>query len=111
MTNIDTKNNKIIVGPKDALYVKKIILKDLNILGSLKNFDNPILIKIRSTGKLLRAKVNIKTSETEVEILEKEFGISPGQACVFYLKDNHGFRVLGGGWIKKNFIHLIHSLN
>ena len=101
VTNIDTKNNKIIVGPKDALYVKKIILKDLNILGSLKNFDNPILIKIRSTGKLLRAKVNIKTSETEVEILEKEFGISPGQACVFYLKDNQGFRVLGGGWINK----------
>ena len=59
------------------------------------------MIKIRSTGKLLRAKVNIKTSETEVEILEKEFGISPGQACVFYSKDDIGDKVLGGGWIDK----------
>ena len=24
---------------------------------------------------------------------------SPGQACVFYKKDNFGYKVLGGGWI------------
>ncbi len=36
-----------------------------------------------------------------VEILEKETGISPGQACVFYTKDKNGERVLGGGWIQK----------
>ncbi len=36
-----------------------------------------------------------------VEILEKETGISPGQACVFYLKDASGYKVLGGGWIDK----------
>ena len=27
--------------------------------------------------------------------------VSPGQACVFYSKDNLGERVLGGGWIEK----------
>ena len=37
------------------------------------------------------AKVNLKISED---------GISPGQACVFYKKDNFGLKVLGGGWIK-----------
>ena len=26
---------------------------------------------------------------------------SPGQACVFYLKDKLGDKVLGGGWISK----------
>ena len=30
-----------------------------------------------------------------VNLEEKEIGISPGQACVFYKKD----QVLGGGWI------------
>ena len=25
--------------------------------------------------------------------------VSPGQACVFYKKDNFGDKVLGGGWI------------
>jgi len=30
-----------------------------------------------------------------------EDGISPGQACVFYSKDQFGHKVLGGGWIKE----------
>ena len=30
-------------------------------------------------------------------------GISPGQACVFYSKDEVGDKVLGGGWIDKTF--------
>ena len=32
---------------------------------------------------------------------DKETGISPGQACVFYKKDQYGHKVLGGGWIKE----------
>ena len=37
------------------------------------------------------------------EILDKETGISPGQACVFYSSDEIGDKVLGGGWIYKTF--------
>ena len=33
--------------------------------------------------------------------LQEETGISPGQACVFYSKDEIGDKVLGGGWIHK----------
>jgi tRNA-specific 2-thiouridylase len=36
-----------------------------------------------------------------VDLKDSEDGISPGQACVFYNKDNLGFKVLGGGWIKE----------
>jgi len=32
---------------------------------------------------------------------ELETGISPGQACVFYSKNQFGDKVLGGGWIVK----------
>jgi len=32
---------------------------------------------------------------------ELETGISPGQACVFYTKNQLGDKVLGGGWIVK----------
>ena len=63
----------------------------------------PINIKVRSTGRLLKAKINIFETLAEVEILDKETGISPGQACVFYFKDNYGDKVLGGGWIHKTF--------
>ena len=35
------------------------------------------------------------------KFVENEYGISPGQACVFYSKDENGYKVLGGGWIEK----------
>jgi len=101
VVDINTDKNTITIGPKDSLIIKKILLRDLNILGSEKDFVNPIYIKVRSTGKLLKAKVNIKSNNAMVEILEEETGISPGQACVFYTKDENGEKVLGGGWIHK----------
>ena len=59
-----------------------------------------IYVKVRSTGKLLNAKINITDQNNAiVDLNEFEDGISPGQACVFYKKDNLGFKVLGGGWI------------
>ena len=73
----------------------------MNFLSDKKIFDKEIFIKVRSTGRLLKAKSIIKTDSAIIEILQDEKGISPGQACVFYYKDNFGERVLGGGWIDK----------
>ena len=101
--NINADNNTIVVGEKKNLEIKKIQLRDLNILASKKEFEKTIEIKVRSTGRLLKSKVNFKNNHAEVEILEKETGISPGQACVFYLKDDVGDKVLGGGWIDKTY--------
>ena len=103
MVNIDADKNTIIVGNKECLEVREIKLKDLNILGSKKEFDKIIKIKVRSTGRLLNAKINILDKTANVEIIDKETGISPGQACVFYSKDEVGDKVLGGGWIHKTF--------
>ena len=67
-----------------------------------KEFINNIFVKVRSTGKLLDAKVNFTNQDcAEVNLNLPEDGISPGQACVFYIKDNLGYRVLVGGWITK----------
>ena len=103
VVNIDAYNNTIIVGNKECLEVQKITLRDLNILGSKKEFDKTINIKVRSTGRLLRAKINLIETSAEVEILDIETGVSPGQACVFYSKDDVGDKVLGGGWIHKTY--------
>tara|TARA_B100001248_G_scaffold248798_1_gene221411 strand:+ start:352 stop:1479 length:1128 start_codon:yes stop_codon:yes gene_type:complete len=103
VVNIDADNNTIIVGSKECLEVKKIVLRDLNILGSKKELNEIINIKVRSTGRLLKAKINISKNSTDVEILEKETGVSPGQACVFYSKDEVGDKMLGGGWIQRTF--------
>ena len=103
VVNIDADKNTIVVGNKDCLEVKQIKLRDLNILGSKKEFNEKINIKVRSTGRLLKAKVNLLENSADVEILDQETGISPGQACVFYSKDEIGDKVLGGGWIHKTF--------
>ena len=99
--NIDADKNTIIVGPKESLIIQNIKLRDLNLLGSKKEFDEDIFIKVRSTGKLLKAKINFKDSAANVQIIDGETGISPGQACVFYSKDDNGDKLLGGGWIYK----------
>tara|TARA_B000000609_G_C24156860_1_gene341028 strand:- start:94 stop:1233 length:1140 start_codon:yes stop_codon:yes gene_type:complete len=101
--NIDAENNTVTVGNKENLEIKKIKLRDLNILASKKELDEIINIKVRSTGRLLKAKIKMIKNIAEVEILDKETGISPGQACVFYSKDDIGDKVLGGGWIDKTF--------
>ena len=100
---IDNDNNAIVVGQKDDLKINKIILRELNLLGSSEDFNKEIKIKVRSTGKLLRAKIKINSNKAEVDILDGENGVSPGQACVFYLSDDIGDKVLGGGWIDKTY--------
>ena len=101
--NIDADKNTVTVGNKECLEVKEIKLRELNILGSKEEFNNIINIKVRSTGKFLKAKINFLENSANVKILDKEKGISPGQACVFYSKDDLGDKVLGGGWIHKAY--------
>ena len=93
--NIDPKKNEIIVGPKIELLKKDIILRDLNLLVDKTDFDKEIFVKVRSTGKLIRSKLNIKDKFAHLNLFDDEFGISPGQACVFYSKDKFGDKVLG----------------
>ncbi len=101
--NIDAENNTIIVGSKKYLEIKELKLRDLNLLGTRKELEDIVLIKVRSTGRLLKAKLNIEKKFATVKILEGETGISPGQACVFYSKDDHGDKLIGGGWIHKTY--------
>ena len=103
VVNIKADNNTIIVGTKESLEIKKIELRNLNLLGKKDDFKKLIDIKVRSTGKLLKAKINFIEKNAIIDILDNETGISPGQACVFYSKDEFGDKVLGGGWIHKTF--------
>ena len=79
---------------------KKITLNNLNLLSNEKEFQNNVFVKVRSTGKLLAADINFNSNDVaEVNLKVSEDGISPGQACVFYRKDEIGHKMLGGGWI------------
>ena len=53
--------NEIIVGEKEHLIKTKINLKDLNIITNDQNdFTKELFVKVRSTGRLIKAKINIK---------------------------------------------------
>ena len=87
---------------KKHLVKTEINLKDLNIItNDNEDFEKELLVKVRSTGRLIKAKINIDNTSAIVNLLEEEHGIAPGQACVFYLKNQKGYKVLGGGWIKE----------
>ena len=100
--DINSEKNEIIVGLKENLKQKKVLLKNLNLLGNKYDFEKNVQVKVRSTGKLIKSKLLISDGVAKLSLLEDEYGISPGQACVFYSKDEFGYRVLGGGWVAKN---------
>ena len=101
VVNIDASQNKIIVGNREDLSIKKIYLKDLNLLSDVEKYNDNFFVKVRSTGKLIKAKIKLGKTNAEINLAENETGISPGQACVFYSKNKYGDKVLGGGWIAK----------
>ena len=102
VVDIIPDKNEIIVGSKEELLKKEIKLKDINLLADKKYFKENIYVKIRSTGRLIKSKLNFSNDKGILTLFENEYGISPGQACVFYSKDENGFKVLGGGWITKS---------
>ena len=107
VVDINAKKNEVIVGNRKFLAVKKIYIKELNLLENLKTYDHELFIKVRSTGRLIKAKIILNNTTAEVNLEEVENGISPGQACVLYSKNKFGDRVLGGGWIfktEKNYL-------
>jgi tRNA-specific 2-thiouridylase len=105
VVKINSKNNEVVVGPKFSLAVDKIKLRNLNQLcNSIEDSNSNLFVKVRSTGKLLKAKIKINGINVNVKLENKETGISPGQACVFYSKNKIGDKVLGGGWIDKNYL-------
>ncbi|WP_414694123.1 tRNA 2-thiouridine(34) synthase MnmA [Paracoccus sp. (in: a-proteobacteria)] len=99
VVRLDPDARRVIVGPKQALATKVVPVTEVNWLGD-EPFEGEIAItaRIRSTRPPRPAILRpTGPNRAEVELLDAEEGVSPGQACVFYATE--GTRVLGGGWI------------
>ena len=59
-----------------------------------------VFVKVRSTRPPQAAWLRHGANGCEVELVDGEHGVSPGQACVFYDAGDGQARVLGGGFIK-----------
>ncbi|MCG8691739.1 MAG: tRNA 2-thiouridine(34) synthase MnmA [Minwuiales bacterium] len=99
VVRLDPANRRVVVGPRSALLCKRITINEVNWLGN-RGGEAPDMVeaevKIRSTQPAMPARIyGAPGGWAEVELVEPEAGVSPGQACVVY----QGDRVLGGGWI------------
>jgi len=102
VTALDAAGGRVIVGPREALATRRIRLRDVNWIGDGRLEDQDrrgldIAVRVRSTREPTPARL---TPDGEVELLEAETGVSPGQACVFYASAAPDARVLGGGFIR-----------
>ncbi|MEO0497191.1 MAG: tRNA 2-thiouridine(34) synthase MnmA [Pseudomonadota bacterium] len=106
VVHLDRKSNRVIVGPKEALGVQRIWLRDVNWLGDLPLAETPddglpIFVKVRSTRPPAEARLFMRNGAACVDLVSGDAGVSPGQAAVFYEDGAADTRVLGGGWISR----------
>ena len=105
VVKLEHRTGRVIVGPREALMTKTVRLRDVNWLGEVPLGDAaggnglPIEVKVRSTRPPQQGAVQVIDGEVFVTLFAGEYGISPGQACVFYADDSEGSEVLGGGFI------------
>jgi tRNA-specific 2-thiouridylase len=101
---LDADAARVIVGPREALAVREIRLRDVNWLGdtaldALPEAGMDVAVRVRSTRAPREARLSHDSEGLRIELAGDEEGVSPGQACVIYADTTPGSRVLGGGAI------------
>jgi tRNA-specific 2-thiouridylase len=105
VVKLEHKTGRVIVGPREALRTHTVRLRDVNWLGDRPLAEltagngAPLEVKVRSTRAPQQAVIYSEGGEVFVTLTAGEYGISPGQACVFYADEAETSEVLGGGFI------------
>jgi len=103
---LDAAERRVVVGPREALTMRRIALRDVNWIGegmlevAPDGGPREMFVKVRSTRPPQPALLSVSAGGCEIELLDGEDGVSPGQACVFYDRAQGQARVLGGGFIR-----------
>jgi tRNA-uridine 2-sulfurtransferase len=106
VVRLDAGTRRVVVGPREALRTTRMQLRDVNWLGEggldrvLADERLELFVKVRSTRAPRPAWLRASPGGVEIELVDGEDGVSPGQACVFYDAGEGQARVLGGGFIK-----------
>ena len=105
VVRLDADSRRVVVGPREALRMDRIVLRDINWIGdgalaSAVGDGLEMFVCVRSTRPPQPAFLRAGKDGHEVELVAGEEGVSPGQACVFYDAPTGQARVLGGGFIR-----------
>ncbi len=110
VVGLDPEKHRVLVGPREALATKTIVLRDLNWLGDGPIADGmDVFVKVRSTRAPQPAILSRGVNGVEVTFADAEEGVAPGQACVIYDAAEGQARVLGGGVIAAGTKAQIHA--
>ena len=99
VVGFNKEKNEVIVGEKDYIYKKEMIVKDVNLL-LFDSIDEPmkVSVKTRYSSVEENATIEMIDDNTIKVVFENPVArITPGQSAVFYLGDI----VVGGGKISK----------
>jgi tRNA-specific 2-thiouridylase len=108
VVRLDAAARRVVVGPREALRTSRMRLREVNwigegsIDGALCAGWHEVFVKVRSTRPPQPAWLSRGAAGIEVDLVEGEEGVSPGQACVFYDGAQGQARVLGGGFIRSS---------
>jgi len=100
---LEAEGKRVVVGPRESLHTHWISLRDVNWLGDapIPDAGLDVAARIRSSAHPQPATVYVQGGKAKVLLRDGEYGIAPGQACVFYTDASPRARVLGGGWIER----------
>ena len=100
---LDPYKNQVIVGPKEYLKCKEIVINECNwITENPQKMKSKVWVKLRNSSDPVSGKINvdIETGSSALLFDEPQYGVSTGQAAVVYNPEDTE-HVLGGGWITK----------
>jgi len=93
VVDIDSKTNTLVVGKKDALAKKEVIISNINLFIDRSDFECEVKLRYRTKG--VKANVKIDNNIGLITLQENVYGVAKGQFAVFY----DGDKLLGGGEI------------
>ena len=98
MSEIDVKNNRIVVDKRSSLFSKGLSVMEVNLI-SIDEIKEPMEVSVKmrlqheAAPAILTSRGNGKA---EVVFNEPQLAVTPGQSAVFY----DGDIVIGGGIIE-----------
>jgi tRNA-specific 2-thiouridylase len=96
---IDAKHHRIVVGDKQRVHARGLLVTDLNLI-AIDKLDHPydVDVKIRLNHKgAAGTAFPLDNGKVEVLFREPQLAVTPGQSAVLYAEDT----VIGGGVIER----------
>jgi tRNA-specific 2-thiouridylase len=101
VVRIEADGNRVVLGPRSELMRRSFAVTDVSWIRG-RPPEGPAIecvTRIRSSHAGAASRVRLRgDAEADVEFDALQFGLTPGQAAVFYTSGERG-EVLGGGWI------------